>query len=1101
MTRRLKLALAAVTLTATAALCQSTQGRISGTVRHPDSLTPPGAAYVYFCRISPAGAVTETGWVPADKLGRFTLPSLTAGEYRLRAQWAEQEQNPPPGVCFPPPPGNPVFQAQEKHDLLLGVGARMEVDFDLRPSREVWDSQSASRLTSNKQMVVRYFGADARVMRSGAVDTAPASRQWSGPTVSYDLDPRALQRLPLAGRDAYGLLALLPGVTASTATGRGLGLSVNGQRPTASNYILDGAENNNFLLTGPLAALAPEMIQEYRVSTSSWSAEYGGSAGFLANAITASAVDRWHGVAYFNLKNDALNALNYRNVPGNRPQLPEEEAQFGAHSGGALIRHRLLFSAGFEHYRSRSLRPEEKFTVPAPGFVRSLLENSGPASVLFRRFPLPTADPGNGNTTTFKAHRSVSFDRSTALARADYLFGQNRLTLRAALNQFDWPDFAWYPYPDFTSGLTQPAANIALHLTSSFTPSFTQELHAAWSNSALRWDRAHPEIPSFSVGGDTLLPGSPLLYSFHNANHAGQFDGVWGWVARGHIVKFGGGIHHRHATVLSNQGENGLVTFNTLGNLFQDRPSTYAAALSRLEPRLELPSPGRTYRYRRLSFFGEDSWRINRRLVVNAGLRWEYFGAPVNIGPAKDVLVQLGSGASMPQQLAGAALVRPGAGDQPLYAAAKTGFSPRIGFAWQPAGDLVAVRGGYGIFFDRPFDNLFNVRNNATSLATSTPCTVNGVNLCLANPQGYLAPPGVLLAALDPPSPTNRFPPLVLLDPKLRNGYSQNFFLALRKQLAPSWDVEISGLGALGRRLLTTDIVNRALSTPDGAFNHTLPEILWRSNQGQSSYSALSTVARYRSRLGAAQVSYTWSHSIDNQSDALAGDFFDLSFANATTPSDTAPKAAFTEQFNSRGDRATSGFDQRHNLVFFSWWDLPGSSSRGPLSALTRNWRVSQIAAIRSGVPFTVRSAATGALKNQRADIVLPGAIWAPEAPPSPTGTVVFLNPAAFKAPPDGRVGNSGRNAFAGPGLWTLDLSVGRTFPARFLGESARLWLRADVFNAFNHANLNNPDSRVGSRTFGQATLGRQDYAAGFPALVPFRETPRLVQLIFKLEF
>ena len=311
----------------------------------------------------------------------------------------------------------------------------------------------------------------------------------------------------------------------------------------------------------------------------------------------------------------------------------------------------------------------------------------------------------------------------------------------------------------------------------------------------------------------------------------------------------------------------------------------------------------------------------------------------------------------------------------------------------------------------------------------------------------------------------------------------------------------MTGIGAAGRRLLTTDVVNRALSTEKGPLNAVLPEILWRSNQGESHYAALSTVARYRSRRGAAQAAYTWADSIDNQSDPLAGDFFDLGFTNATTQSTTAPRAAFSEQFNSRGDRASSDFDQRHNLVFYSWWDLPAWTARGWRGALSRGWQFSQVAVIRSGNPFTVRAGATGALKNQRANVVRPEAVWAPVGARAAKGLVALLNPEAFRPPEDGVLGNSGRNGFAGPGFWNLDFSVSRTFSAVFFGESGRVRVRADIFNAMNHANPANPDAVVGSPTFGQASRGRQDSTAGFPGLVPLRETPRVIQLIVKMEF
>ena len=240
---------------------------------------------------------------------------------------------------------------------------------------------------------------------------------------------------------------------------------------------------------------------------------------------------------------------------------------------------------------------------------------------------------------------------------------------------------------------------------------------------------------------------------------------------------------------------------------------------------------------------------------------------------------------------------------------------------------------------------------------------------------------------------------------------------------------------------------------------------------------------------------------IDNQSDPLLGDFFDLSFVNITTAGASPTQAAFTRQFDSAGDRASSDFDQRHNLVFYSWWNVPSESGDGWLTAVTRNWRVAEMAAFRTGFPYTVRTGATGALLNQRADIVDAAHIAAPLGTAAAPGSVALLNPAAFAAPATGLPGSSGRNAFGGPGLWNIDLSVSRSIALRALGESRRLILRADFFNAFNHANLNNPVARLGSPIFGQASYGRLDYNNGFPAMVPLNETPRQIQIMVKVEF
>ena len=155
--------------------------------------------------------------------------------------------------------------------------------------------------------------------------------------MSEVIDSGEIENLPLQGRDVYTLLVTQPGVTSDSATGRGLGISVDGQRPSSSNFLLDGLSNNNYLITGPLVTVAPEAIQEYRISTNNFSAEYGRTSGFLANAITRSGAEQFHGVAYFYLKNEALDANAFQQNLIGAPRPIDKELQPGFVVGGPIL--------------------------------------------------------------------------------------------------------------------------------------------------------------------------------------------------------------------------------------------------------------------------------------------------------------------------------------------------------------------------------------------------------------------------------------------------------------------------------------------------------------------------------------------------------------------------------------------------------------------------------------------------------------------------------------------------------------------------------------------------------------------------------------------
>ena len=520
-------------------------------------------------------------------------------------------------------------------------------------------------------------------------------------------------------------------------------------------------------------------------------------------------------------------------------------------------------------------------------------------------------------------------------------------------------------------------------------------------------------------------------------------------------------------------------------------------------PALSRPQFERDYGYNQYYLFLQDTFKVTPRLVLNLGLRLEHFGSPTNTGEVKDAVVELGGGSDFPAQLAGASVVFPSGGEQTLYAAENGNLAGRFGFSYDLFGDFKTVlRGGYGIFFDRPFDNLWqNVRSNSFILGIF-PYKSSG------SEDGYLAPVSSVLPAYEGTNFSMNFPRLTLLEPNLRTGYAQNYFFGVQRELTRNWTVDVNTLGSLGRGLITTDLVNRQFSLamgPLGRFNDDLPDVSYRANQGLSNYQALTAVAQYRAQFGALQAAYTWSHAIDNQSDPLTGDFFDLSFAGAGAAEATTAVASFARQFDSRADRGSADFDQRHNLVFFSNWELPELFTESKAAVVFRDWRFAQVAAFRTGFPYTAFAPSraefgVGQIVNQRADIIDTGMTQIGEGAPVPGG-VTLLSEEGFAVPGRGFLGNSGRNAFRGPGLFSVDVSLSRSVPLSRLGESGRLTFRADIFNLLNHANLNDPDSGLGSSTFGHALFGRRGRDTGFPALRPLDETARQIQLIVRVTF
>ena len=1075
-------ALPLILLSAVAGVSQTTQGLISGQLVNSVTGRPVAAASVAYS----SSTSNLAGSARSDDAGYYYLPLLSPGSYRISVT-AES------------------YQTQEVQELELTVAARIELDFRLRPLNDVWESgEYKSVFLPESKTIVTFYGPDVDTSKSGSFEAQRGRRAPMESTVSEVIDSGEINNLPLAGRDVYTMLVTQPGVTSDAATGRGLGLSINGQRPSASNFLLDGVENNNYLITGPLTVLAPEAIQEYRVSTNNFSAEYGRTSGFLANAITRSGGEQFHGAGYFYLKNDALNANGFQENLQGAPRTPDKGSEPGYILGGPVLRNRLFFSSALDYLRSRSRQDPATFLFPTPNLLAFTTQTSL-ARKLLTEFPAPVVTSGNLFTAPLTLAPPVAVNRTLAIERLDYNQpdGKDRVMGRVLLNRVSEPDFIWSPYKDFISALHQNTWALGIGYIHSFRASLTNEARFSYSDDDLHWNRPHPEIPSLVSSDGVALPGSPAFYEYKNVNRSWELLDNVIWSRGRHLITAGAGMLWRSSDGYLTAGRDGEYIFSNIALFAVDLPAFVRASIDRIAlPNIQQPDPNRSYGYRQFFLFAQDTYKVASRLTANYGLRYEYYGGPRNTGSVKDALVQLGAGSTLAQQLVGASVVKPpGSGDQQLFGSDKTDFAVRVGASYDLFGTgRTLLRGAYGIFYDRPFDNLWqNLRNN------------NLILPLLKLPSGrtnYLVPVSTVLATFQGQSIDSNFPDLTLVDPGLSNGYAHSYFAGVQQRVTEKLVAEVNLLGSYGRQLITTDIINRDFSTLAGRYNQNLPDIAYRANQGFSDYNALTALARYRTSRGMVQGSYTWSHTIDNQSDPLTGDFFNLNFTSIQSTADSNGRSAFSVQFNPLADRGNSDFDQRHNLVLFSYWNLPTPFAASKARFLLRDWTIGELAAFRSGFPYTVIGTThailgQGLVLNNRPNIINPGqAVLAnPVAVP---GGVQLLSPSAFAEAAPSMLGNAGRNAFIGPGFYSVDLSIARSFGRRWLGESGRLKFRADMFNVLNHANLGNPDSLLTdppSPTFGIATFGRQGRQSGFPAVSPLNETPRQIQLSVKLEF
>ncbi len=1061
-------------LTAWQLVAQTTQGIITGRVFDRQSNAGIAGATVTYANLD----TNDSGSVRSSSQGTYGIPFLPPGRYRMTAQ-------------------APDFQSRILPRLELEVAGRVELNFPLRSNAELRRTGAFSAgsvsLTGQRE-VVNFFGPD--VGFAAPLQVLEPESGTLQPSPSYVIGSDEIDGLPLRGRDPYTLLLTVPGATSDTATARSLGLSIDGQRPSSSDFLLDGVENNDTLNTGTRIQVSPEVVESYRISTNNFSAEFGVASGFVANAVTRAGSNTFHGSVYAYLGNDILNANAFQDNYLGNSRRADRELYAGFWAGGPVRKDRLWFSTAFERYGDQGDNDPQTYALPGAEAMAFTAPNSDAAQLL-ERFLSPGSGV-NAIASNITLSPPTPINQILLLERMDYrsASGSDRLTGRLAVSRQSQPDFTFSPYPDFTSGASVNSSGVAIEYLHTLGPGLANDFRFGWSDDNQRLNRAHPEIPTLQSSDGTVLPSSPLLRASLDHDSTWEFSNSLVWIRGRHIVTAGGGYELNLPSSTNSFGQDGYFVFPSVIQFLQDSPSQLGIATSRQDlPQLTLPDLNRSYRSNEFFGFVQDNLKLTSRIGVSVGLRYDSFGTYKNTG-IQDPSFEPGPGASIEQRISDASIVYNSNSENSVYRPDRGNWSGRLGASYDLRGNgSTVLRAGFGIYYDRPFELLIQgVEFNGVDFRyAGVPPNVDFLHF-----SGLIAPPG---SGGPPPTFTSGFPDFTWIDSNLRTPHVQSWFGGVQQQLRKNLTLEISHTGAFGRKLVDSDLVNRPFSvqlTPEntsGLLNPNLPpDIVYRSNSGSSDYLALNSVLRYRSGRAVYQVAYTYSHSIDNQSDPLLGQFQGLTAQSSTT----AGLAAFTEQFNSRIDRANSDFDQRHNFVFYFLYNLPGPNGNGILKKALRGWNVSQLGAFRSGFPFTViAGGGNNALINNRADY-LGGDVYESKAV---TGGQQFLNPAVFAQPAPGALGNLGRNSLIGPGFYSIDASLSKSFSVPKLGESGRVVVRADAFNFLNHTNLANPNPILLDTTFGVSEYGRSTRPTDSLLATSADETPRQIRLELKLVF
>lgn len=1057
MLKTLVIAAAVSLVMAASATAQTAQATLAGEVRNPQGAALEGVRV--FTENEDTAAVTSA---ITNAQGQYVLQFLPRGRYTIRVQAV--------GL-------RPI----ERRGLELHVAQRAVLDFQLEPLAADLQKQvpQLDPGALSRGAIGLIYGPDAQAKLGMIDDRPPPMTDATSSTVSGVVDEQRIHELPLAGRDVYTLFVLLPGVTSDNATQRGLGFSVNGFRASSSNYLLDGVDNNNVQNTSPVTLLSPDAIHEYRLATNNFSAEYGRGA-FVANVVTRSGGNRWHGGAFEFLHNEKLNANSFQNNANSRPRDPFKEHQLGYTLGGPLRRDRLFLFTSLEALRASTIAGGQTVTVPSEAFRARV---TGPiARSLLERFPaLPMrniqaldADRVRG---TIVPH--ISINTLAASARADYDLRPDRdqIFVRAGFFDQHFGNVTFSPFRGLAVPFITSSRNMAIGHVHRFNAALVNEAKFALNRNENEFRPRAAGVPELLSNDGTRLPGNvaSTVEQAYTDNVFHFVENLSVLLSRHHVVA-GGEYRPTLSSSLLAPARIGIFGFADLSAFGADRPETLYTTVDRFSTTaLRAPEYGRDYRQSDYALFVQDNWRLSRRLTLSLGLRYESFGVPNNNQRELDVNFYAGSGATPVERVASGALRRvtdnPGNLKNRLFLPDRNNFAPRFGFAFDALGNSsVVLRGGYGIYYDRVFNLTWDPLrlNNTAQVFLQREAT----------PFRYVTPAGAALpegpAVIDADS-------AFAVEPSLRTPYIQTWFLGVQHAATRNLLVEINHSGSLGRKLLARDIINRA-----ALHNRSVLEIQSISNQGNSNFLSLQTgLLRRFSRGVQFQISHTWSHAIDNQGDPLVAL--------------ESRERGFQREFDAGGDRGNADFDQRHNLVFNLLWQAPVVRRWGWLGTALSGWQIADMTGYRTGFPVNVISSArSGTLLLPRADYL--GGETRLAEPRAAPGGKILLDRSRF-ASAGHLPGNMGRNALRGPGFWNYDLSVSRTFALKPLGETGRLQVRAEFFNAFNHANLSNPNAQLDSGIFGLAIYGRRGAQSLAVGSSPLNEFPRRIQMVMKVAF
>lgn len=1086
-------------LTIISCLAQQTTATLLGTVTDSAGARMPNV----IVRISNLATSVKREGV-TDQAGNYSFPYLQTGNYQVTIS-------------------HQGFQAQQADNVTLQVDQTARVDFALKVGN---------------------------VTETVNVSAAATLLQTENASVGTVIDSAKIVDLPLNGRNFIQLAQLVPGVQAGTPgsitvrRGRGsvgqtdaaygsTAASANGSRDTANRFYLDGIEQMDYDAMTYAFSPSVDSLAEFKVQTSTYSAEYGGAPGGQINMITKSGTNTYHGTLWEFNRNDALtqsyDAIARKSVTS--PRLNRN--QFGANVGGPVFlpkvyrgRDKTFFFFNWEsgyaaqgasaQYRIVPTQAQRNgdftglkdsrgnaLTLRDPlgiGIVNNIVPKSAlsPQTLAFLQYePLPNTSNGVFNYLTTPAS-AVSRQKNFTTRIDHTLSSKDLIAGRYLFNDtYEAGTPVWGHDERNNLGRTQ---NVSVSWTRTLRPTLVNEARGGWH----RFNEAEvfgtTNDPAFDVVGKMGLPlvsrlpeeyGPPSIsvsgpdggYNMYDlqrqigprirSNSISPFTDTLSWQKGSHFLKFGAEVDYRGVTFGQARAPRGQFTFDGTytGSAIADFLLGYV--------RSDSVNPAHTntdlYNYW-YGVYVNDDWKITPRLTMTLGLRYDYFQR-YKQRDDRFVNIQLNGFV-----VADTVDTKTSAYGRELLAPDRNNFGPRFGFAWRPpiAGETV-VRGGYGIYFTPQISNaIFAMAEGAqaTSGATVTGNIVGSPNVFFNAPFALAQTTGALNFA-------------VSNDQNMKDSYIQQWNFNIQRKLPSNIVLDVGYVGSKGTDLIVTyDDLNRPLQVVDprtpglASLNARRPNQAYQravradKSVGNSIYHSLQVKGERRLSSGLTFLTaYTYAKSISGPSDIggqVGGGFY------IGSPQD---------YYNMSSDRSVSGFDLKHRFVQTILYDIPFARGlHGMPKLVLDGWQASTIMTFQSGfpAPITFGVDTTGTGIGSRPDLV-PGQNG--NLPADQRTWQKWFNTAAFAQTPFGRFGTAPRtNAIRLPGMENVDFSV--TKIARFK-ENKAFEFRAEFFNLFNHFN---PDPQTVELNIRSATFGA--VGGGVQGI-----TTRVIQLGAKLNF